>query len=98
MISLKVRLRDILNIARDALSANHARCRFRFYIFTRHDNRQNGYWLVLGCMGDHQGRPSAPLIRRVKPSKYGALTNTLELDLGTDDCREFFEVTIAIIC
>ena len=32
-------------------------------------------------LGDHQGRPSAPLIRCVKPSKYGALTNTLELDL-----------------
>ena len=30
-------------------------------------------------LGDHQGRPSAPLIRCIKPSKYGALANTLEL-------------------
>ena len=29
-------------------------------------------------LGDHQGRPSAPLIQCVKPSKYGALANTLE--------------------
>ena len=33
-------------------------------------------------LGDHQGRPSAPLIRCVKPSKYEALTNTLELELA----------------
>ena len=31
--------------------------------------------------GDHQGRSSAPLIRCVKPSEYGALTLTLELEL-----------------
>ena len=32
-------------------------------------------------LGDHQGRPSASLTRCVKPSKYGALTNTLDLEL-----------------
>ena len=32
-------------------------------------------------LGDHQGRSSAPLIRCIKPLKYGALTNTLKLEL-----------------
>ena len=31
-------------------------------------------------LGDYQGRPSTPLIRCVKPSKCGALTNALELE------------------
>ena len=33
-------------------------------------------------LGDHQERPSAPLIRCVKPSKFGALTNTLESEIA----------------
>ena len=32
-------------------------------------------------LDDHQGRPYAPLNRCVKPSKCGALTNTLELEV-----------------
>ena len=37
--------------------------------------------VVSTWLGDHQGRPSAPLIRCIKPSKYKALTNTKELEL-----------------
>ena len=36
--------------------------------------------VAITLLGDHQGRPSAPMIRYFKPSKYGALTNTLELE------------------
>ena len=32
-------------------------------------------------LGNHQEKPSAPLIACVKPSKYGALTIALELEL-----------------
>ena len=38
-------------------------------------------------MGDHQRRPSTPLIQCVKPSKYGSLKNTLELELVPPDCE-----------
>ena len=31
-------------------------------------------------LGGHHGKPSAPLIRCVKPSKYRAITNILDLE------------------
>ena len=50
----------------------------------RMKRRDQEYILVtITWLGDHQGRPSALLIRCVKPSKYGALTDTLELELVT---------------
>jgi hypothetical protein len=37
--------------------------------------------VVSTWLGDHQGRPSAPLSRRVKVSKYEVLKNMLQLQL-----------------
>ena len=54
-------------------------------------------------LSDHQGKPTAPLIRCVKPSKYGALTDTLELQLEpgndplTDDVRKMAVTVVFII-
>jgi hypothetical protein len=34
-------------------------------------------------LGDHHGRSSAPVSRCIQVSKYGALTNILQLQVGT---------------
>ena len=44
-------------------------------------------------LSDHQGRPSAPLSRCVKVSKYGALTNLLQLQ---DGCPEFLKLPLCL--
>ena len=46
-----------------------------------HTHTHTLHTVISTHMGGHQERPSTPLIRYVKPSKYAALTNTLELEI-----------------
>ena len=48
----------------------------------------SGQYCLAIWLGDHQGRPSAPLSPYVKVSKYGALTNILQLQLGVEYNKE----------